>query len=92
MVFSSTGRSLALGIGDNELSVIETVGGKSLLRFAFNGRVKLLAFSQNDRLIAGVASDKTARIIDLESSEEISRMSVEGPASRSHFPEMADTL
>lgn len=76
MAFSATGRYLALGTGDNELLITEALGGKSLLRFAFGGQVKILSFSRNGRLIASVGRDRIARVINLENGEEISRMAV----------------
>jgi WD40 repeat protein len=73
VALSGWGDRLATGLGDGTLVV--TTGGKEVLRVRNLEKILALAFSPGGGLIAAGSSDKTARVFDLRTGQEILRRS-----------------
>lgn len=78
VVFSSDGKLVGTGSGDNTARVFNMTSGREISRFVHQGAVRAIAFSTDGKHFATTSDDQTARVFELSDNREISHFALRG--------------
>ena len=85
LAFSSDGRFLATGAGDNVARVFDLSSGTELSRVKHNCDVNGVDFSADGRYVATASDDGTSRVFQADSGREIARLGSGSSVARVRF-------